>query len=301
MTTLPPDPGPYGADTDDAVSALIDGELAGFAADTGRDLNEVRETLEQWRGLEARKTKLERARQAMSAPVSLDDAMRAQLVADALAAVPAVATITPITKRRRRTPIILSAAAALLLVVVGVGVVRSMNPASTRTASSQTTVPKAASADGIGPELTSPSTTPAASAERATTETTGAVPTTPTTKAANTPTTARAATPTTEVPQIVAGAGGARTSLGDITDLGAARQRIQARIDSGANQSVQPAQAVGPCSGAGLFPAGATIVLRAPATLEGATVEVIAATSGSTTLVMVLNPSNCSVLRAFTL
>lgn len=297
MTSLPPDPGPYGADTDDAISALIDGELAGFAADTGRDVNEVRETLEHWRGLEARKAKLERARTAMSAPVPLDDDMRAQLVSAALASVPTLVSVTPMTPRRRRTPIILSAAAAVLLVVVGVGVVRSMNPTSTRTAATQTTARESAPADATGPVVNTPATTAGA----APTTTTTAVPTTPTTKALNAPATTRVATPTTQAPQIVSGVGGARVSLGDITDLGAARQRIQARIDNAATQIAQPAEAAGPCTGAGLFPAGATIVLRAPATLEGTSVEVIAATSGSTTLVMVLQPNDCSVIRAFTL
>ena len=69
------DPGPFGADTDDAVAALMDGELAGFAADQGLDLATVREALEGWSGLAARRSLLEQGGAALREPTELDDVL----------------------------------------------------------------------------------------------------------------------------------------------------------------------------------------------------------------------------------
>ncbi|MFZ4514884.1 MAG: hypothetical protein ACOYN3_01055 [Acidimicrobiia bacterium] len=281
-TPLPPDPGPYGPDTDDAITALIDGELAGFAADTGRSVDEVRTTLEQWGGLEARRARLLTAREAMATPVAFDDPLGSELVAAALAAVPNLAPVVALRARRsRRIAWILSGAAIALVAMVGIGMVIG-NRNSTPTAQQSS----------LGPEL-QPATAGGISRDDTGASATQSIPSTTEASAASTPTT----TPDT------------RASLGEISDPLVLRNRIQGRLNGNNNltssttggsssTTVAPSE---PCAGVALFPSGSTIVLRTPATLSGQRVEVVAATAGATTLVVVLDPASCSVLRALTL
>jgi len=55
------DPGPFGPDTDEALSAELDGELAGFAAEIGMPEEEVRARLDAWPGARRRRAELARA------------------------------------------------------------------------------------------------------------------------------------------------------------------------------------------------------------------------------------------------
>jgi hypothetical protein len=123
MNDLPMSPlPPFGDDTDEALSALLDGELAAFA--TERDLTEAeaRAQLEGWPGSETRLAELERARAALHAPVpELDDVTRRRLVHAATSATAPRATSTP-TRTQRSWATIVAVAAAGLLVVVGLGV-----------------------------------------------------------------------------------------------------------------------------------------------------------------------------------
>jgi len=89
MTHLPPAPfsgPPFGDDTDEAVSALLDGELAGFASAHGIAESEARARLEGWAGLEARRDELRGASGAVAEVEDLDEHTRHRLVAAALAA-----------------------------------------------------------------------------------------------------------------------------------------------------------------------------------------------------------------------
>lgn len=129
MTHLPPAPfsgPPFGDDTDEAVSALLDGELAGFAADHGIEESEARARLEAWSGLHARLEELRRASEAVAEVPDLDEHTRRRVVSAALAAGGADA---PAPDREGRTPRrrLLRAgaavAAAVLVAVVAVALV----------------------------------------------------------------------------------------------------------------------------------------------------------------------------------
>ena len=119
-TSLPPPP--YGDDTDAAISARLDGELAAFAADHDATEAEVAAALDGWPGTAARVEALEQARAAVATPVApLDDLARRRLVQGALAprddALPAPRTRAP----RGSWWGIAAAAVVAILVVVAIG------------------------------------------------------------------------------------------------------------------------------------------------------------------------------------
>lgn len=125
---------PFGDDTEEAVSAWLDGELAAFAAE--RSLTEA-EVVDRLAGspaaLEARDA-LARARDALGTPVQLDDLTRRRLVHTALAAAPEAAA----GPRIRR---VLAVAAAAVVVVAGLGallVVRDSGDSTSSTAGDAT-------------------------------------------------------------------------------------------------------------------------------------------------------------------
>jgi hypothetical protein len=144
MTSIPPasDP-PFGADTDEAVSALLDGELDAFAADHGTTETEARSRLEAWPGFEARRRAFADARQAVATPApALDDVMRRRLVRTAVDAAP-----TPAAASRSRVWTVVGAAAAALLVVVGIGLAINVSGDDSSRSSDS------ASSAGVAPDL----------------------------------------------------------------------------------------------------------------------------------------------------
>jgi len=119
-----PDP-PFGADTDEALSALLDGELDAFAADHEIAEAEARERLESWSDFEPRRAALERARGAVQAPTPpLDDLTRRRLVRTASSELPGSAATAP--SDRRAWARIAAVAAAGLVVFAGIGLAVSV-------------------------------------------------------------------------------------------------------------------------------------------------------------------------------
>jgi hypothetical protein len=118
MTAIPPSEPPFGADTDEAVSALLDGELGAFAADHGTTEADARARLEAWPGLDERRAAYVDARAAVATPApALDDVTRRRLVRNA-----ADARAMPAAEpRRSRRWTVVGAAAAALVVVIGIG------------------------------------------------------------------------------------------------------------------------------------------------------------------------------------
>jgi hypothetical protein len=119
MTAMPPFSGPpFGADTDEAVSALLDGELAAFAADHGTTEADARARLGAWTGFDERRTALAGAGATAGTPVpALDDVTRHRLLRNARDEHPAPAK----GPRGGRVWKVVGAAAAALVVVVGIG------------------------------------------------------------------------------------------------------------------------------------------------------------------------------------
>lgn len=117
MTQPPPlPPPPFGDDTDEALSALRDGELGAFAADHGLTEAEARDRLEHWPEYPARLAALERGRGEVAAPVPpLDDLTRRRLVRNAL---PAADGIAATSNRSGWSWLRISAAAAAALIVL---------------------------------------------------------------------------------------------------------------------------------------------------------------------------------------
>jgi hypothetical protein len=112
--SLPP---PFGDNTDDALSALLDGELAAFAADHGTTEADARAALDAWPATEARLADLRAARDAAGAPVPpLDDVTRRRLVAGAL---PSRAERDTRAPGPRGSWLGLAAAAVLVLLIIG--------------------------------------------------------------------------------------------------------------------------------------------------------------------------------------
>ncbi len=121
MTPPPPlPPPPFGDDTDEALNALLDGELGAFAQARGLVEVDVRARLEHWPEYQARLAALEQVRAAVREPVPpLDDLDRKRLVSKALAAKDG----TGATSKRTGRPWlrISAAAAAALVVLAGIG------------------------------------------------------------------------------------------------------------------------------------------------------------------------------------
>ena len=111
---------PFGSDADEALNALLDGELAAFAEERGLTEEAARAQLEAWPDYAARLSGLEQIRGAVQAPIPpLDDVTRRRLVRGAVDAGPERAA-TP--RRSRSWAAITAVAAAGLLVVAGIGV-----------------------------------------------------------------------------------------------------------------------------------------------------------------------------------
>ena len=123
MTQPPPlPPSPFGAATDEALNALLDGELGAFADEHGLAEADVRAQLEAWPGYTTALAALTNVRAAVGhagAAPELDDITRRRLVRTAVNAVPGQAQ--PPAKTRRPWATIVAAAAAALIVVVGIG------------------------------------------------------------------------------------------------------------------------------------------------------------------------------------
>lgn len=118
---------PFGDDTDEALSALLDGELGAFASERDLTEAEARAQLEGWPGAEGRLAELEGARAALRAPVpDLDDVTRRRLLHAATSAATTQRTTSTSTgassRPNRSWATIVAVAAAGLLVVVGLGV-----------------------------------------------------------------------------------------------------------------------------------------------------------------------------------
>jgi hypothetical protein len=145
MTAIPPSSEPpFGADTDEAVSALLDGDLGAFATDHGLAEADARARLDAWPGLEERRAALAGAAAAIAAPEpALDDLTRRRLVRDAVDA-----RATPAGERRSRRWTAIGAVAAGLLAVVGVGL--ALNASSDGGGSSNDA---ASSAGSVAPDL----------------------------------------------------------------------------------------------------------------------------------------------------
>jgi hypothetical protein len=111
---------PFGPDTDEALSALLDGELGAFASDHGISETEARDRLESWPDLATRRAAFEAARGAVRAPTpALDDVTRRRLVRTASEALPGSSgTTAPRSRSWARTVVV---AAAGLVVVAGIG------------------------------------------------------------------------------------------------------------------------------------------------------------------------------------
>jgi hypothetical protein len=132
---------PFGDDTDEAVSALVDGELAAFARDHDLDETEVRSRLERWPGLgETRRalTALRDAAPSVDEDRQLDDLTRRRLVRGALDAT----TPAPASAGARNRVLLwaggaAAAAAAIAGLVAVVGQGSSGNHAAETSSASQ--------------------------------------------------------------------------------------------------------------------------------------------------------------------
>lgn len=132
-----PTPPPFADATDEALSALLDGELASFATERGLTELEARARLEAWPEFAARRDSIALARDAIAAPAPpLDELTRRQLVRDAIAA----ARSEPArTDRRAPAWTWLAAAAAAVLLVVGVGTLVASRGTGSKSARSSST------------------------------------------------------------------------------------------------------------------------------------------------------------------
>lgn len=111
---------PFGAETDEALSALLDGELGAFAADHGVTEQVARDRLESWPGVAERRAALEQARAVVgSSTPPLDDLTRRRLVRTASNELPGSAAATP--RPTRSWARIVAVAAVGLVVVAGIG------------------------------------------------------------------------------------------------------------------------------------------------------------------------------------
>ena len=132
-TPRPPNAEPFGDATDEAVSALLDDELAAFAADHGISESEAMERLTAWAELESRTAELSAARAALQDTAlqesedaesdGLSELDRKRLVRNALAASssPPAKSDSADSPRRRRVSQRLLAAAAAVVVIIGIG------------------------------------------------------------------------------------------------------------------------------------------------------------------------------------
>ena len=120
MSTTEPTPGPFGPDTDEAVSALLDGELDAFAREHGTTEADALEQLTTWPAFDARRHELEAARAAVTTPLPpLDDVTRKRLVRNAVEAGPSAPADAP---ARRAAPWrVIGAVAASVIILVGIG------------------------------------------------------------------------------------------------------------------------------------------------------------------------------------
>lgn len=132
----PPDL-PFGPDTDEALNALLDGELDAFATEHGMTEESARERLEAWPDFATRRAALEQVRVAVGAATPpLDDLTRRRLVRTAANALPGSSATTPPPTRSWAR--IVAVAAAALIVVAGIGFAISSNGGDDSSMSSST-------------------------------------------------------------------------------------------------------------------------------------------------------------------
>jgi hypothetical protein len=139
---------PFGDDTDEAISALIDGELGAFATERGMTEASARARLEAWPRYASRRAAIEQVRAAVGADAEpLDDVTRRRLVRTATNAVPT--SEAPATRQSRSWVWITAAAAAVLLVIVGIGFAISATGDSGKSTDSSASGSAATSADPL--------------------------------------------------------------------------------------------------------------------------------------------------------
>jgi hypothetical protein len=147
---------PFGDDTDDALNALLDGELDAFAREHDMAEDVARARLEAWPEYPARIAALEAVRNAVQeSPPALDDLTRRRLVRTAVNALPAPPAHAG---RSRSSARWIAAAAAAVLVIVGIGAaIASMGDGgdSSQRASSSAGAPLHGNVGDLG-DVTSP-------------------------------------------------------------------------------------------------------------------------------------------------
>ncbi len=119
--------GPFGEDTDEAISAWLDGELDAFAADHGCTADEARARLEASPEAVARRQRFSEVQQVVGEPVELAEIDSRRLVRTALAD-------TPTAQRRPWRGLAITAVAAAAALVVGVGMISSLGTDNSQTA-----------------------------------------------------------------------------------------------------------------------------------------------------------------------
>lgn len=120
---------PFGDATDEAISALIDGELDAFATDHGLEPDDARGRLEAWSGFAARRAALERTRRAVHDESRLDDMTRRRLVTTAT---------RELTPRRSRWRVPVAAAATIAVVATAAAGIVWLTRGADRRASTST-------------------------------------------------------------------------------------------------------------------------------------------------------------------
>jgi hypothetical protein len=270
--------GPFGAATDEAISAALDGELADFAAERNMSEADVRAQLEAWDGYAARAAALDHPRAVLTAP-PLDEITRAALVRNAMAAG------TKPTQRTASPQRWWYATAAAVLIVVGAGVVwrsqSSAQPTAGRNAESPATNGAVRNELDFSPDPNSARPNSAAGVDQPGRVSTG-------------PTIAR---------------GTAANDFGDLTDPTALGALARANADTKANASApkSAADALSPASSGATpaaqettnqcaLPNGAMLITQGIARYEERIVTVVVANTETVVLATLIDPATCATL-----
>ncbi|MSO37645.1 MAG: hypothetical protein EXQ69_05255 [Acidimicrobiia bacterium] len=131
---------PFGDDTDEAISAWLDGELDAFAADHGCSGDEARARLEASPEAVARRERFGAVQQVVGESVELAELDSRRLVRTALAS-------APTAQRRPWRGLAITAVAAAAALVVGVGVISSLGTDDSQTATTADAKPSPAQGD----------------------------------------------------------------------------------------------------------------------------------------------------------
>lgn len=163
MSETEDDTRPFENATDEAVSALLDGELEGFAASHGLTPSEVQARLVAWSGFAERRDALAGIRSRLAELPALDEIARRRLVARALgeASDPEPPTMGPRDAPRHAPGRAwwLAGAAAILAIVVGIGLTVARTGPTSRSASSRSAFRAVVPRGDLGDlgDITSPS------------------------------------------------------------------------------------------------------------------------------------------------